>query len=842
MSDGRKRLSGSGYRKEAQKKLEKQREVVEKTAKISNFFKKSNSQDENLKCTPTDNVTPCGSGRPNYGQTHVKEGDDALNDAEASIKEPERPSSSRSSNEDKVIPYPLDVKIVDDPALWEINDRTREYVVTRGINQNIDEMDLSRSKRLIGGQNRYLSKSLLKTKLINGKEMKRSYLMYSESSGKLYCVPCQLFGGTTKLAKEGCDDWKHGNDILKSHENSSDHKTCVLAIKTRMSSKGIQSLLTSQIEDEQNYWRNVLKRVVAVVKSLAAAGLPLRGHDETFGSLSNSGNFILCLELIAEFDPFIAEHIAKYGNPGQGHTSYLSSTTYEEFVKLMAHKVVKEIVEEVKVAKYFSIIVDSSPDITHTDQLAIVLRYVLPNGKSVERFLCFLPSVGHRSEALFDAVIKDLAENEIDIENCRGQSFDNASNMSGMYTGLQARIREVSPSAMYTPCSAHSLNLVGDNAASCCTESTNFFLLLQNLYVFFTSSTKRWEILKELLVKKENVSLKKLSGTRWSARDDACQSLNRDWNEVIEALTVISNDENEKPKTRCEASGYLQQIQRLETAILSILWGDLLSRFNLTSKKLQSTYVDLSTVAKLYESLIEYVNSIRDEFEIYENGALEKAGIAEYEDQTRRKKKRKLLAGETRDNETELSGGIAFKTNTYLVIVDRLISELTRRKEVYSLLSARFDFLISGATMNSNDIKDNAARLSKEYPNDLPDAEEFGNECLHFFGFIKTIDKEDRPKTLPTFCELLYDNDLQDLYPYVDIALRIFSTMPASNCSAERSFSVLRRIKNYLRSTMSHDRLNWSAVLSIESDMTKKINYDDIIDLFAANQSRRKKF
>src|SRR5215469_16775289 len=416
--------------------------------------------------------------------------------------------------------------------------------------------------------------------------------------------------------------------------------------------------------------------------------------------------------------------------------------------------------------------------------------------------------------------------------------------MSGLYIGLQARIREVSPSAMYTPCSAHSLNLVGDNATSCCKESTDFFLLLQNLYVFFSSSTKRWEILNEFLVKKDNVNLKKLSGTRWSARDDACQSLSRDWNEVIEALTVISNDVNEKPKTRCEASGYLQQIQRLETAILSILWGDLLSRFNLTSQKLQSTYVDLSTVAKLYESLIEYVTSIRDEFEIYENGALEKAGIAEYEDQTRREKKRKLLAGENRYNETELSDGISFKTNTYLVILDRLISELTRRKEVYSLLSARFDFLISGAaaTMDSNEIKDNAARLSKEYPNDLPDAEEFGNECRHFFGFIKTIDKENRPKTIPLLCELLYDNDLQDLYPYVYIALRIFSTMPASNCSAERSFSVLRRIKNYLRSTMSHDRLNWSAVLSIESDMTKKINYDDIIDLFAINQSRRKRF
>lgn len=48
--------------------------------------------------------------------------------------------------------------------------------------------------------------------------------MYSENSGKLYCVPCQLFGGTTKFTKEGCDYWKHGNEVLKSHENFSNHK------------------------------------------------------------------------------------------------------------------------------------------------------------------------------------------------------------------------------------------------------------------------------------------------------------------------------------------------------------------------------------------------------------------------------------------------------------------------------------------------------------------------------------------------------------------------------------------------------------------------------------------
>ncbi|XP_039306786.1 uncharacterized protein LOC120358119 [Solenopsis invicta] len=180
-----------------------------------------------------------------------------------------------------------------------------------------------------------------------------------------------------------------------------------------------------QIDTEKKYWRNVLKRVVATVRALVTASSSLRGYIEKFGS-SSSGNFIMCLELISEFDPFLAEHIAKYGNPGQGHTSYLSSTTYEQFVKLMAEEVTKQIIKELKSAKYFSIVVDSSPDISHTDQLAVIVRYVLENGHPVERFLCFVPNAGHKSIELFDAVVIVLVAFDIDIANCRGQSYDNA--------------------------------------------------------------------------------------------------------------------------------------------------------------------------------------------------------------------------------------------------------------------------------------------------------------------------------------------------------------------------------------------------------------------------------
>lgn len=71
-----------------------------------------------------------------------------------------------------------------DPALWPMNDNTREQSIKNEINQGISKLDFSRSKRLLEGQNRCLTQTLFETNLINGEEMKLPYLMYFESSGK----------------------------------------------------------------------------------------------------------------------------------------------------------------------------------------------------------------------------------------------------------------------------------------------------------------------------------------------------------------------------------------------------------------------------------------------------------------------------------------------------------------------------------------------------------------------------------------------------------------------------------------------------------------------------------
>jgi hypothetical protein len=73
----------------------------------------------------------------------------------------------------------------------------------------------------------------------------------------------------------------------------------------------------------------------------------------------------------------------------------------------------------------------------------------------------------------------------------------------------------------------------------------------------------------------------------------------------------------------------------------------------------------------------------------------------------------------------------------------------------------------------------------------------------------------------------------------VFIAYRILFTIPVTVASAERSFSKLKLLKNYLRSTMSQERLNGLATLCIEKKLLDEIDINTIIDDFASRNVRR---
>lgn len=80
------------------------------------------------------------------------------------------------------------------------------------------------------------------------------------------------------------------------------------------------------------------------------------------------------------------------------------------------------------------------------------------------------------------------------------------------------------------------------------------------------------------------------------------------------------------------------------------------------------------------------------------------------------------------------------------------------------------------------------------------------------------------------------------MFPNILVAYRVLLTIPITVASAERSFSKLKLIKSYLRTSMTQDRLNGLAILSIEKHMLKNINVEHIIDDFASKNARRSHF
>jgi len=94
-----------------------------------------------------------------------------------------------------------------------------------------------------------------------------------------------------------------------------------------------------------------------------------------------------------------------------------------------------------------------------------------------------------------------------------------------------------------------------------------------------------------------------LSDTRWSARADATRSAFAHYRVVLKVATDICAD------------GLAKQTERLETALMTVVWHTILERFNATSLSLQKVYIDLISAVKLYDSLVTFLLQLRDRFD-----------------------------------------------------------------------------------------------------------------------------------------------------------------------------------------------------------------------------------
>lgn len=159
----------------------------------------------------------------------------------------------------------------------------------------------------------------------------------------------------------------------------------------------------------------------------------------------------------------------------------------------MANTVRNSILNDIKEAKYYTIMFDCTPHVSHSEQISQVIRYVKKCGDMCEikeTFMDFIEISGKTGEYISQRIVEQLTLDGLDIGQC-GQFYDNGSNMASNYNGVQARIAEMNHLAEFVPCLAHSLNLVGVHFASSCPEVVNLFGIIQKVFCFFVGSTTR---------------------------------------------------------------------------------------------------------------------------------------------------------------------------------------------------------------------------------------------------------------------------------------------------------------------------------------------------------------
>ncbi|KAJ7342178.1 hypothetical protein JRQ81_009461 [Phrynocephalus forsythii] len=228
-------------------------------------------------------------------------------------------------------------------------------------------------------------------------------------------------------------------------------------------------------------------------------------------------------------------------------TMYLSPERQNESIQLLASTVREKLVYDIKRAKYYGIMFDSTPDAAHQEQTLETMRYVdiKFEGKTVlvkDSFLGYIQTHKKDTASIADIILQQLEKNKLSFEDCRSQCYDH------------------------------------------------------------TSSTLGWERMKTALV----VSVKSDSETCYSARVEVVKLIHDQLEHMVELLENIADDQDENSDSRSEAVQLLHWILTIAFLVLLWFWNTVLARTDRVQKRLQGHTMNsimLLKIFRLYKSM-----------------------------------------------------------------------------------------------------------------------------------------------------------------------------------------------------------------------------------------------
>ncbi|XP_041346704.1 52 kDa repressor of the inhibitor of the protein kinase-like [Gigantopelta aegis] len=665
--------------------------------------------------------------------------------------------------------------------------------------------------------------------------------------------------------------------ILDNHMRLDYHKDALIAAEIAKQNSSKPSQQVDCILDrkrKQLFEDNlhILKCIVDAVVFCGKQNIALRGHrDDSSNTASNRGNFLATLDLMAKSDKILHTHLER----GQQTSKYTSKTIQNEIVVLIGDFIRHHLTLGIKAGSpspFFSIMADEVTDTFGNQEiLSLCLRFLQTNDVNnveiIEAFFNYSFLKRTTGKAISESILDILRANELNIDNLRGQAYDGASAMSSEVNGVNGRIRNVAPKALYTHCNSHVLNL--SIAASCkMTPVRNMIGSLNEIYLLFHNSPKRQRFFEQVLAKLKCESTKKkllgLCKTRWVERHSCYDTFHELYSELTTCLDAIVNpalypdiygEENWlwDANTRTTAQGLLTTIKSFPFIMAFLTIKSCLLSVMPIAKLLQCSDLDCYEAYNLIGQSVTDLKSNRSNIDgIFKDWYGEAVKLSEdiggYVTMSR-------VGGrfqQHRDNIPSSTTEQYFRNSIAIPFLDHLITEMESRFSEDACKCRHLFGLIPKLIVKTSDIELLHTDL-QFWKTDLPTPlnlkselgswkkmwTSIGNESsstdstnMSFQESVMQWSRNRKCSTDPVPDSLLqsYRACNEAVFPNVKVLLAIACVMPVGSASAERSFSALRRVKTFLRNTMGEDRLAGLALMHIHHSM--KIDISEIISMF----------
>ncbi|XP_076030931.1 zinc finger MYM-type protein 1-like [Oratosquilla oratoria] len=459
---------------------------------------------------------------------------------------------------------------------------------------------------------------------------------------------------------------------------------------------------------------------------------------------------------------------------------------------------------EAKLIKLRLLQADETTDCAMHAQLSIIIRYVYED-KICERFLGFYEISDDKSTTRLADVIATVLNSFHDAtDKLVSQTYDGAAVMAGTLNGVQSKLRDKGfKHAHFIHCYAHKLNLVLSKSAEKVSGVKMFFSHLRSFSKFTSSSTKRKSIFRQF-----SVSIPSLCETRWCYRSRTVSSIKLLYENLKNAFTsILDSSEKWDEDALCQADNLLAKLNDFTFMFFINSFDNILSQAGKLFDILQCKLLDIKYGQSKLNYFIHCVEGYRED-EHYENILRDTAAVVEQADEFDPPPRKKVRGAQ-----------IDYKI-TYFTIIDNILMSLRERFSgmqeyaFFELLDVnKFEEFANSFPMQHMDC------LKNKYPG-IFDCKSLVNELKYMY-----IDSDFKKcKSINTILELLYKLELTSAMPESIKLIKLLLTIPLTSVANERSFSTLDRIRSYLRSTMSQERLSSLARISIEKSILNDLD------------------